>query len=104
MLIMFDYNFTLFCNIYVDALTYNKNIYICQLQKNEIKFILYDCFIFNSIQRNYDIYKRKLFTIVYFIKKYEYIFDEKKRNTIYTNHKCFVKFINKQTHENIYVR
>ena len=101
---MFDHNSTLFCEIYIDVSTYDEYIYINQLQKDENKFILYDCVSFNSTQRNYDIYKRKLFTIVHFTKKYEHIFDSKNRNTIHTNHKSLVKFMNAQKHENIYVR
>ena len=101
---MFDHDFILFCEIYIDVSTYDENIYINQLQEDENRFILYDCVSFNSIQRNYDIYKRKLFTIVHFTKKYEHIFDSKNRNTIHTNHKSFVKFMNAQKHENIYAR
>ena len=101
---MFNYNFSLFCETYIDASTYDENIYIRQLQKNEMRFIFYDCIAFNVTQRNYDTYKRKLYIIVHFIKKHEYIFDFLKRNTIYTNHKFLMKFINVQKHENIYAR
>ena len=101
---MFDHDSTLFCEIYIDASAYDENIYINQLQEDENRSILYDCVSFNSAQRNYDIYKRKLFTIVHFTKKYEHIFDSKNRNTIHTNHKSLVKFMNAQKHENIYAR
>ena len=101
---MFDHDFTLLCEIYIDASTYDEDIYINQLQEDENRFILYDCVSFNSAQRNYDIYKRKLFTIVHFTKKYEHIFDSKNRNTIHTNHKSLVRFMNAQKHENIYAR
>ena len=101
---MFDHDSILFCEIYIDVSIYDESIYINQLQENENKFILYDCVSFNSNQRNYDIYKRKLFTIVHFTKKYEHIFDSKNRNTIHTNHKSFVRFMNAQKHENIYAR
>ena len=101
---IFDYNFNLFCEIYIDISKYDEDIYIRQLQNNEIRFILYDCVAFNLIQRNYDIYKRKLYIIVYFIKKYKHIFDILIRNTIYTNYKFLVNFINIQKHEDIHVR
>ena len=101
---MFDHDSTLLCEIYIDVSAYDEDIYISQLQKDENRSILYDCVSFNSAQRNYDIYKRELFTIVHFIKKYEHIFDSKNRNTIHTNHKSLVKFMNAQKHENIYAR
>ena len=101
---MFDHDFSLLCEAYTDASTYDENIYIRQLQKNEMKSIFYDCIAFNITQRNYDTYKRELYIIVHFIKKYEHIFDFLKRNTIYTNHKLLMSFINAQKHENIYAR
>ena len=91
---MFDYNFSLFCETYTNASTYDENIYIRQLQKNEMRFIFYDCIAFNVTQRNYNTYKRELYIIVHFIKKHEHIFDFLKRNTIYTNHKFLMSFIN----------
>ena len=99
---MFDHDFSLFCETYIDASTYDENIYIRQLQEDEMRFILYDCIAFNFTHRNYDIYKRKLYIIVHFIKKHEHIFDFLERNTIYTNHKSLMNFINAQKHENIY--
>ena len=44
-------------------------------------------------KKNYDIYKKKLLTIVFFIDKYEYIFNDKIFFTIYTNYKSFVNFL-----------
>ena len=101
---MFDHDFSLLCEAYTDASAYDEDIYIRQLQEDEMRFILYDCIAFNFIQRNYDIYKRKLYIIVHFIKKHEHIFDSLERNTIYTNHKSLMSFINVQKHENIYAR
>ena len=101
---MFDHDFLLLCEAYTDASTYDEDIYIRQLQEDEMKSILYDCIAFNITQRNYDTYKRELYIIVHFIKKYEHIFDSLKRNTIYTNHKSLMNFINAQEHENIYAR
>ena len=69
-----------------------------------MKSILYDFIVFNATQKNYDIYKKKLLAIVFFIDKYEYIFNDKKIFTIHTNHKSFVNFLNAKEHENIFVR
>ena len=46
---MFDINFEFFVNTYIDVFKYDVDFYICQLQKNEIRFILYDFIVFNSI-------------------------------------------------------
>ena len=44
---MFDHDFSLFCEAYIDASTYDEDIYIRQLQKDEMKSIFYDCIAFN---------------------------------------------------------
>ena len=101
---MFDIDFELFVNAYIDVFKYDADFYICQLQKNEIRLILYDFIIFNSTQRNYDTYKKKLFVIVMFIDKYEHIFNNKKMFIIYIDHKSLINFMNVEKHSNIFVK
>ena len=101
---MFDHDSEHEVETYIDASRYEIDIYISQLQNEKMKSILYDFIVFNATQKNYDIYKKKLLTIVLFIDKYEYIFNDKKIFTIYTNHKSFVNFLNAKKHENIFVK
>ena len=101
---MFDIDFEFFVNAYIDAFKYGADFYICQLQKDEMKLILYDFIVFNSIQRNYDTYKKKLFVIVMFINKYEHIFNSKKMFIIHIDHKLLISFMNAEKHSRIFVK
>ena len=49
MINIFDHNFELIIDVYIDVLKYNVDLYISQIQNNEIKSILYNFIIFNSI-------------------------------------------------------
>ena len=100
---MFNYNFKLITNVYIDILKHCVDLYVSQIQNSEIKSILYDSIAFNSIQKNYDTYKKKLLTIVLFTVKYEHIFNGKQIIIIHTNHKLLIEFLNVVEHKNIYV-
>ena len=99
---MFDHDFNFSIETFTDASKWNIEIYIRQLQNDEMKFILFDSYNFTSIQRNYDTYKKKLFVIVHFIKKHEHYFNAKNISIIHTNYKFLVEFMNVKKHENIY--
>ena len=101
---MFDHDSNLFVETYIDVSKWEIDIYIQQLQKNEMKSILFDSYNFMFTQRNYDIYKKELFAIVHFIDKHEHFFNVKKIFTIHTNYKSFVDFLNAKKHEDIYAR
>ena len=101
---MFGIDFELSVNAYIDAFKYDADLYICQLQKDEMRLILYDFIVFNSTQRNYDTYKKKLFVIVMFIDKYEHIFNSKKVSIIHIDHKLLISFMNAEKHSNIFVK
>ena len=46
-----------------------------QISTKEMEIpILYDIFIFGPFQRKYPIYKKKLYTIITFYKKYNYLY------------------------------
>ena len=100
----FDYDFTFFVKIYIDVFLYKKNIYICQLQNEKMKSLLYDSMIFNSTQKKYHIYKRKLYAMMHFTIKYRYMFFAKNVFIVYINHKLLINFMNVIKHENIYVK
>ena len=101
---MFDIDFEFFVNAYIDVFKYDAGLYICQLQKDEMRLILYDSIAFNSTQRNYDTYKKKLFAIVMFIDKYEHIFNNKKVFIIHIDHKLLISFMNVEKHSNIFAK
>lgn len=86
---MFDHDFNFSIETFTNASKWIIEIYIRQLQNDEIKFILFDSYSFTSTQRNYDTYKKKLFAIVHFIEKHEHYFNVKNISTINTNHKCY---------------
>ena len=66
----------------MNAFKYKIEYYIIQLQKNVLKSIIFEFFALTSIQRNYDIYKRKLLIIVRFIEKYSIMFNATKSSII----------------------
>ena len=101
---MFNYNFELVTNVYINALKYCVNLYVSQIQNGEVKSILYNSIAFNSIQKNYDTYKKKLLIIVLFTIKYEHIFNNKQIIIIHTNHKLLIEFLNVVEYKNIYAR
>ena len=47
--------------------------HISKILKNVKMPLLYNFFIFNSIQKKYPIYKRELYVIIIFYKKYNYL-------------------------------
>ena len=66
-------------------------------------FVLYDSFTFNLFQRKYLIYKRKLYVIIIFCKKYNYLCKHPYQFIIvYINHKFFIHFLESDLHKEIY--
>ena len=65
--------------------------------------LLYNLFIFDSTQRNYFIYKRELYVIIIFYKKYDYVCKHPYKSTIvYTNYKFLIYFLSLDLYEDIY--
>ena len=66
-------------------------------------FILYDSVTFNSVERRYSTYKRKLCALIKFVSKYDY-FCKHSRNRIiiHIDHKPLVRFFRADCHEGIY--
>ena len=66
-------------------------------------FIIYDLFTFVSICRKYFIYKRKLYIIIKFVKKYDYLCKHLYYIIIiYINHKSFTYFLRFNIYKEIY--
>ena len=101
---LFNHNSKFFVKAYIDVSQYKKDIYVYQLQNKKIKLLLYNFITFTKIQKNYHIYKKKLYVIIYFTAKHRYMFNTKNVFTIYIDHKLLIKFLNAIKHENIYTQ
>lgn len=77
---------------------FNKNSVLKKI------FIIYDLFTFDLIRRKYFIYKRKLYVIVKFIKKYDYLCKHFYYIVIiiYINHKSLTYFLSLNIYKRIY--
>ncbi|KAI1000816.1 hypothetical protein K3495_g7381 [Podosphaera aphanis] len=66
--------------------------------------ILFDSMALNFSQQNYGTYKRELFAIVEFTRKYNYMLHTKDPSTIYTDHRPLTYFLDTTHMEGIYAR
>ena len=65
--------------------------------------IIYDSFTFTPTRRRYPTYKRELYVIVEFVKKYDYLCKHPYHTTIvHTDHKPLTYFLKSDSHEGIY--
>lgn len=65
--------------------------------------IIYNFFLFTSTQRKYSIYKRELYIIMKFIKKYDYLCKYPYHTTIiHIDYKSLIYFLASNVHEDIY--
>lgn len=65
--------------------------------------IIYNFFSFTSTRRKYPIYKRELYIIVEFAKKYDYLYKYPYHiATVHTNYKPLIYFLALDSHEDIY--
>ena len=65
--------------------------------------IIYNSFTFAFIKRKYLIYKKKLYIIIMFIIKYNYLCKHSYfSNIIYIDYKSLIHFLNLNLHEEIY--
>ena len=111
---MHKININLINHFYIDVSDFTKNLIITQFQqttfvkafnnKTLIKiFIIYDSFIFASIHCKYLIYKRELYIIVKFIKKYDYLYKHFYYIIImHIDYKPFTYFLKSDMHKKIY--
>lgn len=65
---------------------------------------MFDSFILLLVEQNDNTYKRKLTTIIKFIKKYAYILNVKNQSIAYTDHRPFIRFLNIKYHKDIFLR
>ena len=65
--------------------------------------IIYDSFTFTPTRRRYPTYKRELYVLVEFVKKYDYLCKHPHHTTIvHTDHKPLTYFLKSDSHEGIY--
>lgn len=97
-------------HMYTDASGYAGGMVITQHQKNDSGTIeevplFYDSVSFSHAQQKYGTYKRELFTIVHFVKKYAHLMDHPDEPAvIHSDHKPLVHFLKATTYEGIYER
>ena len=91
-------------------LTYQKLIAIISDRYEKISYkqfieilIVYNFFIFNPAQRKYFIYKRKLYVVIKFCRKYKYLYKHFYQITIiYMNYKLLTHFLDFNLYKGIY--
>lgn len=106
--IMHGYDSSLSAHFFFDAFLYVGELIIIQFQtsndgKSVKVFIFYDFVTFDSTERKYFIYKKKLCAFIKFVTKYDY-FCKHFRNiaVIYIDHKLLICFLKIDCHEKIY--
>lgn len=117
---MYDYDYSLSIHFYTDTFKYEKKLIITQFQislftilekanHDLIKlvfievFILYDFLIFNSFERCYHIYKRKLCALIKLVSKYDYFCKHfRNKAVIHIDYKFLVRFLWTNFYEDIY--
>ena len=112
---IYEINLDFINHFYINALNYVDDLAIIQFQLTLfikvfnktltlIKiFIIYDFFAFASTRRKYLIYKRKLYVIVKFIKKYDYLCKHIYHTAvIHINHKSLTYFLKSDIYEKVY--
>ena len=108
-----DINFNLIIHFYTDVSEYETDLIITQYQrfvnmkttnnKNVKIFIFYDNFSVFITKRQYFIYKRKLYAIIIFIIKYNYLCKHFYCSVIvHTNYQFLIYFFNSNVYENLY--
>ena len=106
---MHDINFILIIHFYFDAFEYKARFVVTQFRMRKLKIfftkilILYDFFIFSSIQKLYFTYKKKLCAIIKFACRYDYFCKHFYNFTIiHIDHRSFTHFLKSNFYEKIY--
>jgi hypothetical protein len=94
-------------HFYTDAFMYDEDLIITQFRQKDEKIvevsILYDVYTFNSAERKYSVYKKKLCVLIKSMIKYDH-FCKHFVNTaiIHIDHKSLIHFLKSNRHEEIY--
>jgi uncharacterized protein YhhL (DUF1145 family) len=110
---MHEINLILSVHFYIDVSMHAIELVITQFQnakivniseKDQIEvFIVYDSIALVASRRKYLTYKKKLYAIVIFVFKYDYLCKHSFISSIiHTNHKSLTRFLKSDLHEKIY--
>jgi hypothetical protein len=96
-------------HFYTNASTYAADMTVTQFRIDVITeksvkiFIMYDSFSFSFSRRKYSIYKKKLYAIVTFVIKYDYLCKHSYKSIIiHIDHRSLIHFLKSDAHEEIY--
>ena len=108
---VFGFDPALPSRLYSDASGYAGGCCITQKQVDRdgsgklIEYPLhFDSFLFNPTERNYGTYKRELFSIINWCRKYYYMLVNNEPSTIFTDHKPLTYFLRASAVNGIYAR
>ena len=110
---MYGIDLSLPVHFYTDASGYAGGLVIAQFQDLKTADtpagttvevpIIYDSFTFPATRRKYPTYKRELYALVVFLKKYDYLCKHPYHPAIiHTDHKPLTHFLDSDLHEGIY--
>ncbi len=94
-------------HFYTDSSVFAVDMIVTQFRiKNEksVKIlIMYDSFSLSSSRRKYFIYKKKLYALITFVIKYDYLCKHSYKSTIiHIDHRSLTHFLKSNVHEDIY--
>ncbi|KAI0995442.1 hypothetical protein K3495_g12736 [Podosphaera aphanis] len=98
------------CSLYSDVSGFAAGCCITQKRavqgstssREQDHLILFDSFLLNKTERNYGTYKRELFGIVSFCRKFSWMFMSHEASTIFTHHKPLIYFMDSHLIHGIY--
>ena len=106
---MYGIDWSIEVHFYSDVSKFGAGLVITQYQEQDHKGkpvevpILYDAATLSTTERKYGTYKRELFAIFKFAKKYHYMLRHpSKQAIIHTDHKPLIRFLNSELLEGIY--
>ncbi|KAI0996806.1 hypothetical protein K3495_g11380 [Podosphaera aphanis] len=83
---MFGWDYLEPIRLFTDASLYAGGYVITQIREETEVPILHDSITFTKAEKNYGTYKRELFAMVAFAKKYDYMLKGSRISTIFTDH------------------
>lgn len=91
---MFISDPTLPVDLYLNVSNFAAGCYITQVQNVKAQLLVYNSFILQPAEHNYDRYKHELVAIVKFTKKYFHMLNAKYESVIHIDHKLLIEFLN----------
>ncbi len=106
-LIMHKINLNDEIHFYTNSFAFATDMIVTQFRFENEKlmkvFIMYDSFSLSSTRRKYSTYKKKLYVLITFVTKYDYLCKHSYKSAIvHTDHKSLTHFLESNVHERIY--